>query len=89
MTDQSNIENLFLSHFRMLREDVASVKNQLVDLDKKVEDGFLNLNVRMTSIEQKLDGIGTAQTAQSDRLDNLEKRVQRLERHAHLIDDPV
>jgi hypothetical protein len=52
-----------------------------------MRDGFLNLNVRMTSIEQKLDGIGTSQTGQSDRLDNLEQRIQILERRLALADE--
>ena len=84
MTEET--ENLVLAQLRALREDIAGMNDKLTALNQKVDEGFLNINVRMTAFEQKLDGIGMAQTAQADRLDHLESRLQRVERRLELSD---
>ena len=77
MTDQAELTQRILQN---IQQSIADLDRKVTGLDRRMEDGFLNLNVRMTAIEGKIDAISLSQTAQSDRLDNLERRVQQLER---------
>jgi predicted nucleic acid-binding Zn-ribbon protein len=84
MAEQLDLTQQILQN---IQQGMADIRNEVTAVRSEMRDGFLNLNVRMTSIEQKLDGIGTSQTGQSDRLDNLEQRIQILERRLALADE--
>lgn len=86
MADQTDLTQRILQD---IQQRLIALDKKVDTLDQRVEDGFLNINVRMTSFEQKLDGISMAQTAQADRLDNLEKRLQQVERRLNLVDEPT
>ena len=76
-----NVENLVLEHLRALRNDVAT-------LTQRVDDGFAQVHIRLSAVEQQLAGLTTAVYGSHSRIDDLERRVQRLERRAELRDDP-
>jgi hypothetical protein len=84
MAEQLDLTQQILQN---IQQGMADIRNEVTAVRSEMRDGFLNLNVRMTSIEQKLDVIGTSQTGRSDRLDNLEQRIQILGRRLALADE--
>jgi predicted nucleic acid-binding Zn-ribbon protein len=84
MAEQLDLTQQILQN---IQQGMADIRNEVTAVRSEMRDGFLNLNIRMTSIEQKLDGIGTSQTGRSDRLDNLEQRIQILGRRLALADE--
>ena len=76
-----NTDNLVLEHLRALRNDVTA-------LTRRVEDGFAQVNIRLSAVEQQLAGLTTAVYGGHSRMDDMERRIERLERRLELRDEP-
>ena len=48
-----NVENLVLEHLRALRNDMST-------LTQRVDDGFAQVHIRLSAVEQQLAGLTTA-----------------------------
>jgi hypothetical protein len=77
MTD---VENLVLEHLRALR-------NAVTTLTRRVDDGFAQVNIRLSAVEQQLTGLTTAVYGGHSRINDLERRVERIERRLELHDE--
>jgi uncharacterized coiled-coil protein SlyX len=73
MTD---VDNLVLEHLRAIRADMADLKERMT-----------NLEIRMSAIEQQLSGLTVAVYAGHNRLQDLQHRVERIERRLDLRDE--
>lgn len=77
MTD--NTENLILAMLRDMRNSDAEMK-------RRMEEGFLQVNLRLNAIEQHLLAQSAQATAYHERMTSLEQRVERIERRLELQD---
>jgi hypothetical protein len=71
MTEQT--ENLVLEHLRTIRADIADIKNRVTGVE-----------VAITALGQQIAGLTTAVYAGNDRVRDLERRVERIERRLEL-----
>lgn len=75
-----NTENLTLQHWRELCNDIPT-------LSRRMDEGFSQVNQRLTLIEHRLGTMDRSHAeqyltyaAQSERIDQLQTRIERIER---------
>lgn len=78
MSDKS--QNLVLEQLRYIRAKVDSIQHEM-------RDGFSNANTRLAAIEQHMSGFHATIGAHSAEINELRKRIERIERRLELIDD--
>jgi len=74
-----NIDNLILEHLKSLRNEVR-------DLRKDMDDNFRDVKLRLGSIERYQVGSHDDSVRQNARIDDLDERIQRLERRLEIQD---
>ncbi|MFO1433296.1 MAG: hypothetical protein U1F76_24890 [Candidatus Competibacteraceae bacterium] len=76
-----NVENLMLEILRRLQNDLA-------DLRREVRDGFADVHIQLAAMGQQVGALTSAVYSGHSRIDDLERRVARIERRLELRDDP-
>ena len=74
------IENLILEHLKSLR-------NELRDLRKDMDNNFRDVKLRLGSIERYQVGCHDDSVRQNARIDDLDERIQRLEQRLEIRED--
>jgi archaellum component FlaC len=72
-----NVENLILEHLRALRSDVGIIKADLRDL-----------KIRMSSMENYMASFHLEIARHSAKFDDVDARIERIERRLELGDTP-
>lgn len=72
-----NPENLVLQILRELR-------NEITALHRRVDEGFLQVNLRLNAIEQQLLAQDTRAVAYHERITTLERRLSHVEQRLEL-----
>jgi len=74
MTDKT--DSLVLEHLRAIRGDLA-----------KLQEGQERVELRLSSIEAHIGAFQLSEARQNGDLDQLRKRVERIERRLELVDE--
>jgi hypothetical protein len=72
-----NTENLILTILRDMR-------NADADMKRRMEEGFLQVNLRLNAIEQHMLANSAQANAYHERMTSIEQRIERLERRFEL-----
>jgi predicted nucleic acid-binding Zn-ribbon protein len=70
----TEIESLVLPILKAMQTDIAAIKRDVSDI-----------KMRLAAIETHMAALNLSDTRQSARLDELDARIQRLERQANLV----
>jgi hypothetical protein len=70
-----DIDNIILEHLRLIRSDMADFRNDLRDM-----------KARFSSMESYISTLHGDQARSGIRIDNLEERINRLEKRTGLLD---
>ncbi len=84
MTDEN--ENLVLEVLKRVQADIAALRSDLVNGQRELGDRMTRLEVRMTAQEQHLATLVLSLPAAHERIDDLTRRVARIERRLELSD---
>lgn len=68
-------------------EVLKKIQNDLAAIRQRVESGFSQTNTRLVAVEQQLAGLTTAVYGGHSRTDELERRIERIERRLELSDE--
>lgn len=71
----AEIENLVLEHLRLIRSDIADLKRETS-----------SINVQLASMGQQLGALTTAVYGGKSEIDELKRRIERVERRLELSD---
>lgn len=81
MTDETT--SLMLEQFRILRAEIAGVRNELATHREETRQGFVNLSQRLDHLETEVRGVNYVATVSIGsvlaQLEDLKARVKRLE----------
>jgi hypothetical protein len=67
-------------------ENLRKLQGEMSDTRRKMRDGFAQVNVELSAVGQQLAGLTTAVYAGRDRVIDLERRIELIERRLELRD---
>lgn len=74
----ADIENLVLEHLRAIRADMTDVKLRVTQID-----------VQLSAMGQQLAGLTSAVYSGKSDMDDLRRRIERIEKRLELNDNPL
>ena len=68
-----NVENPILTQLREIRSEIGVIKTQVIELNGKMAEGFAD-------VTQRVNGITVILTRLAEHVNNVEERVEKLEK---------